>query len=148
MIGIGNPLRRDDGAGPAVIRELRDGELPPGVKLIHYDGDSLSLISTWLPYEHVILVDATSTGEKSGTVYRLDASKVKLPRDILSCSSHSFSPAETIELARSLNRLPRKLVVYGIEGADFSYGQGVSYSVAQAVKLVAKRITSEFIEGL
>ena len=54
-------------------------------------------------------------------------------------STHAFGAAEAIELARVLGRLPRRLIVVGIEGARFDAGVGLSPEVAAAVEDVARR---------
>lgn len=43
VIGVGNEFRRDDGAGPAVVGQLRD-RVPPGVELVITDGEPARLI--------------------------------------------------------------------------------------------------------
>ena len=40
---------------------------------------------------------------------------------------------EAVELARELDRLPRRLVVYGIEGESFEAGEGLSPAVETTV---------------
>ena len=43
VIGIGNPYRRDDGVGPALIEALETTGLP-GVRLVAADGEPAALI--------------------------------------------------------------------------------------------------------
>jgi hydrogenase maturation protease len=52
-------------------------------------------------------------------------------------SSHHFGVADAIEPARSLDRLPQRLVVYAIEGEDFGAGRELSEPVARAVEAIA-----------
>jgi hypothetical protein len=46
VIGVGNPYRRDDGVGPAVIERLRRQGLD-GVTLAESDGEAAALIMLW-----------------------------------------------------------------------------------------------------
>jgi Phospholipid methyltransferase len=46
VIAIGNDFRRDDGAGPAVLHQLRD-LVPPGVDLVLTDGEPARLVEAW-----------------------------------------------------------------------------------------------------
>jgi hydrogenase maturation protease len=48
--------------------------------------------------------------------------------------------AETVELARSLGRLPTRLLIYGIEGAKVGLGAGLSREVERAVDLLVEEI--------
>ena len=143
IIGIGNPLRCDDGAGPAVVQRLLEQALPLNVKLIQHHGEGASLIDAWQGYRRVILMDATRSGAAVGSVQRFDAAQIELPRGLFSYSSHLFGVAEAVELARSLARLPDELIIYGIAGAVFDYGEDLSPEVAVAVVSVASRIRAE-----
>src|SRR5215207_5591238 len=55
-------------------------------------------------------------------------------------STHAFGVADAIELARTLGRLPARLEIYTIEGADFTAGAGLSPPVAAAVNALTRRI--------
>ena len=142
VIGVGNPLRGDDGAGAVVIQRLQNC-LPPSVTTLQLDSDGVSLMEAWQGFEKVILVDAACSGAAPGAIHRFDASQIELPRGLFHYSSHLFGIAEAVELARQLGRLPERLVIYGIEGAVFVYGEGLSAAVAAAVEQVASTIAAE-----
>lgn len=142
IIGAGNPLRRDDGAGTAVVRKLLSA-LPKDVAVIEHHGDGLSLMQLWQDIDKVVLVDAAFSGALPGTVYRFDGSETELPRQLFTHSSHLLGVAEGVEMARALGRLPSKLIIYGIEGATFDYGEELSPEVARAVEEVAGKIRAE-----
>ena len=57
VIGVGNEFRRDDGAGPAVIGQLRD-LVPSGVGLVITDGEPTRLIEAWTGAALAVVVDA------------------------------------------------------------------------------------------
>lgn len=139
ILGVGNPLRRDDGAGPAVVRRLA-GRLPPGVEARRLSGEALELMAAWQGAGSVLVVDAVSSGAAAGTLHRLDATAGPLPATLTSASSHGLGAAQAVELARALGRLPERLVFYGIEGGDFTPGEGLTPVVEEAVAKVAEEI--------
>lgn len=141
-IGIGNEFRRDDGIGIEVARVLRTMKLPH-VRVIEQTGEGAALMDAWAGAERVILVDAVLSGQIAGTIYRINAHEQKIPRDFFSYTTHAFSVAEAIEMARTLNQLPPVLLVYGIEGKDFSEGTGLSRVVEEAVQQVLEQIVGE-----
>jgi hydrogenase maturation protease len=51
-------------------------------------------------------------------------------------STHGLGVGEAIELARTLNRMPNSLTVYGIEGGSFRTGVGLSPEVERAAETV------------
>ncbi|MGB3714250.1 MAG: hydrogenase maturation protease [Candidatus Promineifilaceae bacterium] len=142
VIGIGSDLRGDDGVGLVVARQLQD-QVPPGARVIEHYGDGTSLISAWEGVDHVILVDAVSSGAEPGTIYRFDAHSAPLPARISASSTHAFGLEEAMELARQLDQLPKSLVVYGIEGKSFSNGTVLSMEVDLAVEVVVEQILQE-----
>jgi hydrogenase maturation protease len=78
------------------------------------------------------------SGAEIATIHRIDAHTQSIPSQFFHYSSHAFGVAEAIELARSLNQLPDKLVLYGVEGKIFATGIGLSEAVQQAAETVSK----------
>ncbi|HEY4606662.1 MAG TPA: hydrogenase maturation protease [Acidimicrobiia bacterium] len=134
VIGVGNPSRGDDGAGLEVARRVRT--VPTSEQIT----GSYGLIDLWQGYEDVVIVDAARSGAPAGSVHRFDVEDRPLPQGLLATSSHSIGVAETIEMARKLGRLPRRLLVYGIEASDVALGSGLSPEVAGAVREVVEEI--------
>ncbi len=142
LIGIGNEYRGDDAVGLVVARRLK-AELGPRATVLESDGEATRLIEAWAGADTVILVDAVSSGEAPGTLHRLDARVRPIPASFRSPSTHAPGLAEAIELARALNRLPRRLIVYGIEGKRFEVGSGLSPAVEKAVPKLVERLVQE-----
>ena len=46
IIGVGNPFRSDDGAGPAILR-LLECQIPPEIKCLEETGDGAELLDAW-----------------------------------------------------------------------------------------------------
>jgi hydrogenase maturation protease len=132
VIGLGNRLRGDDGAGAEVARRVRT--VPA-----HEVTDPASLFDMWSGDDGVIVIDAVSSGAPVGTIHRIDVTQSPLPLTS-STSSHAFGLAEVVELARSLGRLPRSVQVYGIEVGSLSPGSQMSPQVEAAVQEVVEEI--------
>jgi len=137
VIGVGNAHRGDDAIGPLVASNLkqRAGEK---FRVIERAGDGLALMEEWEGADTVIILDAARSGSPPGTIHRLNATTESMPKNFLRCSTHALGVAETIELARALRQLPRRVIVYGIEGESFEAGAGLSSAVeAAALELEA-----------
>jgi hydrogenase maturation protease len=91
----------------------------------------------------VFIVDAVSSGAAQGAIHRFDATREQLRGQVFHHSTHAFGLKEGIELARALNRLPPRLVIYGIEGKCFSIGERISTEVMEACSRVVDRILAE-----
>lgn len=142
VVGIGNEFRGDDGIGLYVARRLQ-GALPASVEVVEHQGEPSGLMDYWEGAETVWLVDAVSSGAKPGTVRRLDVSESALPAHLFRASTHHIGLAEVVELARVLRRLPRRVVVYGVEGARFDARQGLTCDVEAAAELVVAHLQKE-----
>lgn len=142
LLGIGNPLRGDDGIGNAVVRAMA-GELPSFVHSAMTSGETAGLMAAWKDYSRVIAIDAVVTGSSPGTLFRFDAGEAALPASFFHCSTHSLGLGESIELARALGEMPKQLIVIGIEGDQFELGSGLSAKVQAAIPKAIAAIRSE-----
>jgi hydrogenase maturation protease len=142
VIGIGNEYARDDGAGLHVVRKLKE-TARHNFGILEHSGEGASLIEAWKGATSVIVIDAVRSGAEPGRVYRFDGCRAPLPGQPFRGSTHAFGLYEAVELARSLNQLPRRLIVYGIEGQDFTAGTIVSPAVELAIGKVAQAVLEE-----
>jgi hydrogenase maturation protease len=143
VLGIGNPDRGDDGAGPAVARKLSE-LLVQDVEVIEHGGEATALVAQMDGAASVFLIDACASGAPPGTVRRLDVSAAPVPEEVaLGLSTHAFGPAMAVELARSLGQLPHRCIIYTIEGASFMPGAPLSPPVAHGVAQVVGRVRAE-----
>jgi hydrogenase maturation protease len=142
VVGIGNWDRGDDGFGPAVAHRLM-GRMSSAVRILERSGDALAMIEDWDGIPSVIVVDAMAPISEPGQVHRIDLADSPLPIGFAPSSSHAFGVAQTVELARSLGRLPQYLVAYLVEGEQFGTGAPLSPAVAASVEDVAERVLDE-----
>jgi hydrogenase maturation protease len=140
IIGIGNPLRSDDGIGRYIVRRMRQFA---GVEIIESAGEGCDVIELWNDQDYVILVDAVSSGNKPGTIHRFDARAGQIPSGLFRCSTHTFGAAEAIELARALGKMPEQLIVYGVECEKFDYGESISEELKEPMETILHRIAQE-----
>ena len=133
VIGIGHRLRQDDAVGPMVIDRLLSMHADTAIDVLELSGEGAALIEAWDGRGTVVVVDAMRSGRPPGTVVTLDAVAEPCPAEVFRQSSHQFGLAAAIETARVLGRLPRKLIVVGIEGEQFGFGEGLTPAVANAL---------------
>ncbi len=142
LIGIGNEYRSDDGIGLMIARAIREKQFP-SITVKEESGEGVSMMESWKGFRNVILVDAVSSGAMPGTIFRIDAKKETVSNNFFHYSTHAFSVAEAVELARVMNSLPPSLIVYGIEGMNFTAGTTISANVRKAAKQVVDQIITD-----
>lgn len=143
VIGMGNPLRRDDGVGVSVARQVK-ARVEPAVEVRTQTGGGLGLMDAWQGMSAAVVVDAVSCGAPPGTVSRFDARARPLPERLEATgSTHDLGLGRAVELARAMDRLPDRLVVIGVEGGDFGLGSGLSGPVEAAVDRAVDAVVRE-----
>jgi len=141
VIGLGNELRADDGAGIAVARRLRRGPLPDEVEVREEHGEPIGLLDRWEGRDAVLIVDTMRSGAPPGTIRRLDVTDGPLPRAAQETgSTHAIALGEAIELARALGRLPPRVVVHAVEGRLFEIGREPSAEVQAIIPALAAAV--------
>lgn len=137
VIGVGNPTRRDDGAGPEVVRRL-DALALPNVELRSATQLDPSLAVDLADYEKVIVVDADPAAAEV---------KIELAPDETGIpSTHHFTPSALRMLATTLHGRSPQVWVCRIPANDFEFGENFSTVTHSAIEKAA-RIVSTFVSG-
>jgi hydrogenase maturation protease len=125
VIGIGNPLAGDDGAGQAVAHGL-DGMPDVTVRICHQLTPELAVDVA--SADRVVFVDAAQEGAL--TVRRVRADR---PVPAGSPLTHAMGPETVVAMAQRLyGRRPRAYLVT-VPGASFRLGAGLSASVHRLI---------------
>ena len=143
VLGLGNPLRGDDGLGPAVIRWMQSHGLPPGVTAIDGGTPGLDVILTLADYRCVYIVDAADLGRAPGEWARIAPDLQRLAADARMLSSHSAGLADALALGAALDVLPEQAIIFGVQPARLEWSPGLSAEARKAVPEVGRAILDE-----
>ncbi|MBZ0236680.1 MAG: HyaD/HybD family hydrogenase maturation endopeptidase, partial [Deltaproteobacteria bacterium] len=129
VLGLGNVLCRDDGAGVNAVHRLRcEHELPPGV--VALDGGTLGL--DLLPLveraDRVVIIDAVRGDGPPGTLVRLTGDDVA-PAVRERLSPHQIGVADLLEGAALLDHYPDEVVIVGVVPETTELGLGCTPAV-------------------
>ncbi len=122
VVGIGNPLRCDDGLGPLLAGQIAQRNIP-GVKVITSQLLNLELLEDALGYAKILVIDASTVGE--GLVFK----KVQIIENGPAASSHHLSPEFFLTMARELYEEDLNLYVCSLRGYNFEVGNTFSAQV-------------------
>jgi hydrogenase maturation protease len=139
LIGYGNTLRGDDGAGPLVVREVveRNHDM---VKACVVQQLTPELCTTLAEHAAVIFVDASAASDTDGCRLLPVASTSGAAWD-----THLSSPASLLALAEELyGRKPRAWCL-AVPGQDFRLGEGLSTLSRDCAKEAVK-IIEDFLQ--
>ncbi len=147
ILGIGQSLRHDDGLGPASVQVWQesypDMARLPFVKVELAELPGLALLNLLEGTEVAVVVDAIQGGDSPGRIHQI-TDKDLLAFSAGSDSAHGWGVAETLAIGRKVNAdsLPKELTIIGVEGADFSIGEGLTNAILNQIPRVAEKITS------
>ena len=147
ILGVGNPLRRDDGIGPKVIQLLEENrttyKLSAGTDLLDGGTDGLGLIEYLKEYKKVIIIDAVDMKLAPGTI------KIFTPREAVlniksdALSTHGFGIAELIKLAKGLE-INQELVIVGVQPEEVGYGEGLSKIIESKLNKIVETLLNTY----
>jgi hydrogenase maturation protease len=145
VLGLGNPLLRDDSVGLRVVQELRGRpEVPPDVEISEDYWGGLRLMERMVGYDRVIVVDAMRSGEAPGSIRRLGPDSVPTQR---SASTHDVNLPTALRLGRMAGAaLPADegILLIGIEAADVeTFSEQLTPEVQRAIPEAVALILSE-----
>ena len=145
VIGFGNPSRRDDGVGLAIVNGLR---LKLGLPALDEGADGLDdlggsldtlflqqvgpeLAETLAEYDRVYFVDAHA-GNYSELVHR-ERLQAGAGRSLV---SHHMKPSMLLALAAQLYGSAPEAELISVRGYDFDFGSTLSQTTAEGVEQV------------
>jgi hydrogenase maturation protease len=143
VLGLGNPLMADDGAGIEIIELLRRRSVPDEVEVQEGGTAGLGLVPQMADYRRVILIDCVRFGGEAGEWRRFTLQEAELLGEDSTLSLHHASLRDALLLARALDVLPPEVIIYGIEPAHVAWDQPMSKDVAATLPLVAQAVLDE-----
>ena len=134
IIGIGNPLRSDDGLGWAVAEQLsRDCDMGCDIQTVYQLTPELA---QWMAAVNlVVMVDASHEGKPG----ELHIRPLPLPLSVQpsALGTHYTTPEELAALTLAVYGRCPPVVVVTMTGANFSVGEQLSSIVAQRIPLMS-----------
>jgi hydrogenase maturation protease len=134
VLGLGNPLMGDDGAGVVALTRLRDEWLvPEEVELVDGGTWGMNLLPLFESHDQVILLDAINTGSRPGTLVLLR--REELPRYFAhKLSPHQLDLREVLALAELREALPETLIAIGVQPETVELNGRLSPRIASAIR--------------
>lgn len=147
VIGVGNSIQMDDGAGIHTIRELAKHDLPAEVEL--FDGGTLGI--DLMPYiegrEKLIFIDSVKGGMDPGTIFKFEPDDLTYD-DAPKTSVHQIGLIESLQMISMIGKAPQKIVIYGIQPKIIDWGEDLTSEVKSAVHKLLPHLLKEIKESV
>ena len=102
VLGLGNPLRGDDGIGSRLVEELAHRGLPEDVTALDGGTGGLDLLHVLEGWKRAVIVDAADVGQEPGRFVRFTLDEARLAQATDSFSLHQAGLSEALALAEAL----------------------------------------------
>jgi hydrogenase maturation protease len=146
VLGLGNPLMGDDGAGVMGLFELeRLFYIPDEVERLDGGVLGLQLLGRVEGADRLLVLDAVSAGRPPGSVMRLELEQIQ---QVLAhkLSMHQVGFSEVLAAASIRGRRPPHLLVIGVQPASIEPGLGLSGQVAASMPTFVEMAAQELAD--
>jgi hydrogenase maturation protease len=145
VIGIGNILLSDDGAGPTVVRLLEaEYDFPLSVELLDLGTPTLDLTSRLTGRRAVILIDAVrADGVEPGLLRHYDKGGILAGIPQPRMSPHEPSLRDALALAEVVGDAPEQVVLVGVVPASVEDGTGLSEAARRGCRRACDAVLAE-----
>jgi hydrogenase maturation protease len=147
ILGLGNPLRGDDGIGPRVIEEVARRGLPEGVSSLDGGTGGLDLLNVLEEWERVVIVDAADIGREPGQFVRFTPEQARFVETAEPHSLHHAGLGEVLALANVLGQNLPQMTIFGVQPARVGWGEGLSPAVEAALPALTDAVLEESTGG-
>jgi len=152
LLGLGNPLMSDDGAGQEILAQLESEAPNWGSRVEFLDGGTqgLALLGRFDGRKAVLFLDAVRLGDKPGAVHMLrgeELARMGSP----GVTAHEGSAPQILAALQLLGEVPQEVAVVGIEPERLATGIGLSAAVQAGVPAaasVARRTITKILTAI
>ena len=144
VVGLGNTLLCDDGAGIYVAREIVKKNNNPDVDVAEASIGGLEMLDILKGYKKAVIIDAIVTGRQEiGSLHEINLEDLKGGSAM---ARHQVGLYEAITLGRQLEmQLPEEILIYGVEVQDtMTMQEACTPEVAECIPGIADKILSVF----
>jgi hydrogenase maturation protease len=145
VLGIGNLLLQDEGAGVRAVEEFeKTYVLPAEVELLDGGTSGIELLQYIQGKDHLILLDVVKSGNPPGTIIRLEGEDVPalFQKKI---SPHQLGISDLLATALLIDKMPKRVVLFGIEPKSIETGLEMSDEVGSKIGRLADMVALELV---
>jgi hydrogenase maturation protease len=154
VIGLGNTLMSDEGAGVRVVQRLLDLSAEasakadfagrfPSVDFAEAGTGGMSILHLIRGKDKAIFIDCAKMGEEPGVIRKFTPQEIKSTKVLSHQSLHEFDLIKIINMADKLGECPAEIIIFGIEPQSVKPGCELSKILADRLDEYVTMIRKE-----
>lgn len=137
VLGVGNTLLADEGAGVHAMRYLKDHYDLPDTTYLDAGTLSFTLAADIAEADNLIVFDAAQIGAEPGDIKVFQNDEVDEFLKSGRCSVHEVGLADLMDIARLEGCLPKRYALIGIQPEQLGWGDAPSETVRRSMPRAA-----------
>jgi len=142
VIGVGNPLRRDDGVGLVLLDKLiiKKNELPKGLEFFDGGTGGLNIIHIFPDFNTVVFLDAVNFNGKTGESRLIKIDDIKRKNDTYFSSTHSIDILKAVEISEKMGEKPENIFIFAVQPSDVSFGNSITEELSGKIDSIFENL--------
>ena len=148
IIGIGNPLRQDDGIGITLLEKLieKKDNLPKNLEYIDGGTGFLNLLPVLSNFKKIIIIDAVNFDGKIGESKLFKLKDIENSEVCEKFSSHGTNFLKIIELSKRLHKKQIEIYFFGIQPKEVMQGTNLTTELEKKTDLIFEKLVNNIRE--
>jgi hydrogenase maturation protease len=145
VIGLGNPLRRDDGIGIVLLELVRKNRrsFPKHIEFVDGGTGGMNLLHLLVQFDTALIIDAVLFNGRPGEIRLFDKEEILSRAVPVKMSTHKADFFHILHLSKELKELPSQLFFFGIQPKDTSHGTDLSPDLKLALPQLYKKLVTK-----
>jgi len=146
VIGLGNTLMSDEGAGVRVVQRLSNfSDKFPLVDFADAGTGGMSILHLIKDKNKAIFIDCAKMGGEPGSIRKFTPEEIKSIKALAYQSLHEFDLIKIINMSDKLGQCPAEIIIFGIEPQSVKPGCELSKTLTDRLDEYVTMICKELI---
>jgi hydrogenase maturation protease len=157
VIGVGNVLLKDEGAGIHTIKRIQADAKEvyvknpgvsfsrPDVEFITGDTSGLDILEQFKGRDKIIIIDAAQTIDPPGTLYRLEKKDLNIFNPGEKVSMHNINLHDIVNLASFLGQAIPDIIIIAVNVKDITPGESLTKEVESKIPEIIALVYKEIL---
>ena len=143
VIGLGNVLLKDEGAGVRCVEYLKKMWPTEDMELVDGGTSGFAILEVIKEFKKTVIVDAVDMGKEPGYIASFDAERVLSLSHRPKFSLHEIDLVDVIQVGEKIGYNFKNVKIVGIQPQEVSRGDTLSETVEKKMPVLAERVLKE-----